>query len=200
MTVSFEDVLRARSDPARLNEASLSRVWQHVQKSGEKSFGIVTSWRAPEEGATGKALAELQKENARNFKRLQGELRGQGLGYIHLVGHWGNLEEPSLFVPGLGMEAAKRIRERYDQDAVLYSGPETGGEVVLFVRSGAIVNVGKFTPGAVAASYSAIKGKPFRFEYVAQTWSQNLLATNWGKPEVRLPGLVEELRRELVKS
>ena len=197
--VTFEDVLDAKAvSPQKLNEVSLSRVWQHTQGAASKSYGILTSWRA----------GKSHKDNLATYKKLEGEVRSLGLGYFKLLGHWRECQvdvpydecpddqlvdakEPALFVPNIELKDMDRLRRKYDQDAVIYSGPETEDQVSL-ITGGSPRKLGKFSPGKIAQAYSQIRGRPFVFEYVAQSWNENLII------QERLKRLTNEAR-ELLK-
>lgn len=167
-----------------INEASLNRVLHHVQQSGQDgSFGIITSWRAGQD----------QRTNFKNFSELQHDLRSNGLGFFKLKGQWPESQdpnipydqatpdqivmasEPSLFVPSIPKELIKTLMKKYTQDAVVYSGPETEGKVFLLKNDGSETPIGVFNPNTIASAYSSVKGKPFAFEYFAQTWSERLV-------------------------
>ena len=181
--MTFQDILAARGDPDAVNEASLGRVFQHVKNINEKSFGILTSWRA----------GKSKRENLSDFKRLAGEVRGLGLGFFKLRGHWkecqdpsvdyadcppGQLEdtkEPALFVPGITLQDVKRLGRKYEQDAVVYGGPDTKGKVMLIMRGGSMSSLGGFSPNKIAQAYSRVRGRAFTFEYVAQTWGESMI-------------------------
>ena len=196
--MTFQDVLAARGDPDAMNEASLGRVYQHVKNSEKKSFGILTSWRA----------GSSKRENLANFKRLAGEVRSLGLGFFKLLGHWKECQdpnidyakcppdqledtkEPALFVPGISLEDVKRLGNKYEQDAVVYAGPDTGGKVQLVFRGGSTTSIGKFSPSKIAQAYSRVRGRPFTFEYVVQTWSESLIEQS----------LIDELRHAVDAS
>lgn len=177
--VSFREVLEAKADgcPVLLNEVSLSRVYRHVTKG--EPWAIITSWRAGLSPA----------ENRKRLGQLQGQIRSLGLGFFKLMGHWRECQddsipykdcppdqlvdavEPSLFVPGLKQRDAVRLMARYDQDAIVYAGPETDGKVSLLYRQGGQDLIGTFHPGRIAQAYSRLKGRTFTFEgfeYVAQ--------------------------------
>lgn len=194
------DILKAkaRGDWTGVNEASLSRVWTHTKKAGETGFGILTSWRA-----------NLPKsKNLTLFKKLQGEVRSLGLGFFKLRGHWKECqdstipydecpkellvdsEEPAIFVPGLALKDAKRLRAKYDQDAVVYAGPETKGMVALLTSSG-LSMLGSFSPNRISQAYSRLRGRPFVFEYVAQSYSEKLIEVQF---DPKLGRLIGELR------
>jgi hypothetical protein len=194
------DILRAkaRGDWEAVNEASLSRVWTHTQKAAEKGFAILTSWR---QGRT-------KRENLAEFKKLQADVRGLGLGFFRLRGHWKeckddtipyedcpeelkvDADEPVLFVVGLTLKDAQRLRGKYNQDAVVYGGPETKG-VASLVSAGSVNKLGKFNPNTVSTVYSRLRGRPFTFEYVAQSWAEKLVEKQF---DPKLGTLIDELR------
>ena len=120
--VLYKHILAARRTSwADLTEKSLGRVYQHIQASGKKSYGVVTSWRQDLDAET----------NKRNFEALKKHIRSLGLGFTTLEGHYrekGQKEttpEPSLFIPGISKEQVTALGNKYNQDSVLYSGPET---------------------------------------------------------------------------
>ncbi len=169
-----------------LNEASLGRVYQHVQRQGEKSWAIITSWRA----------GLPKQENIARMAKLKASVRALGLGFFSLKGHWRECQdsdvpyekcpedalidsvEPSLWVNGITKDQAEKLMRVYEQDAIVFAGPETGGKVTLLFRRGTPVNLGKFHPNAIAQAYSQVKGRPFRFEgfeYPAQSWAEKMM-------------------------
>jgi len=78
--MTTKDVLDAKStgNMSILNEASLLRVYQHIKKSGNVSFAIITSWR----------YNLSKKDNLRRLKSLESDLRSAGLGFFKMEGHW----------------------------------------------------------------------------------------------------------------
>jgi hypothetical protein len=186
------DIIKARQkeDMDDLNEASLGRVYQHYKKSPEKGFGIITAWRA----------GNTKKQNIELFKKLQNEIRSNGLGFFKLEGHWVECQdnnvpydecpqtelvasiEPAIFVPGIDEALMKKLTKKYDQDASVYAGPETKGKMHLVFRDGKSQDIGKFHPGKIAQAYSKIRGKTFTFEgfeYKPQTWTEKLVEMNY---------------------
>jgi hypothetical protein len=175
----MKDIIAAKEIGIRaLNEASLGRVYQHYLKSKDKNkggFAILTSWRVGNSPAQNKA----------DLRALKGAIRAAGLGFSKMKGHWrekGQPEatpEPSLFVSGISFKLAHKLGNKYDQDAVIYGGPETNDKVVLIHKSGSTQNIGKFHPQKIAQAYSSIKGKTFifeGFEYIAQSFMETLIA------------------------
>lgn len=195
--ITFEDILEARKIGGKtLNEASLGRVYQHFLKSDKNSFAILTSWRFGEE----------ETLNEKNFAQLKSELRKEGLGFFRLDGHWQECKrrnvpyekcppeelvdayEPSLFVPNIDFSLFQTLLAKYNQNAGVYSGPQTGGKVQVVSNVGTVINIGNFSPDKIAQNYSTLKhGKHatrnFVFEYATQSWSESLLETALAKQE-----------------
>lgn len=179
---NFLDILTAKQygNKQAVHEASLARIMQHAQNAPEKGFAILTSWR--------QALSRPQ--NLSRFMQLKAAVRGKGLGFNTLVGHWQECQdpavpydqcpkdqlvdatEPSLFIVGMTLDDAKALGNAYDQDAIVFSGPETGGKVVLVFKDGGTMDIGGFNPMAISQAYSELKGgkdkarRFFKFEYV----------------------------------
>lgn len=223
-----------------LNEKSLGRALQHVQQSGVKSFGIVTSWR-------GHLPAH---QNKANFAGLKKHVRDSGHGYTQLKGHWRECQqelsaeqyhakvghcphgwekvgssckkkdasapdkfppphehcdpdkvkdsvEPSLMVHGVKLDHLKKMMHTHNQDAVVYSGPETKGKPHLVFNNGDMHPIGSMRPHKMAQAYSTIKGKHFTFEgweYVAQNSMEALIEMHYSAPIEVLQGVGRTLR------
>ena len=186
--LGFLDILEARDrGKDSLNEASLNRVHQHVADKEEGgSFGILTSWRS----------ANPKKTNVTNMERLQQDLRSMGLGFFKMKGHWRecttpgmpysqceetdlkDVVEPSLFVPGISHDQVEMLRSKYEQDSVVYAGPETDGSVTLMFNDGTKADIGHFNPHKIAQAYSTVKGSNFTFEgfeYPAQSFTEGMM-------------------------
>jgi hypothetical protein len=174
---NFVSILYAKKfgDKETIHEASLSRIWHHAQQSGHSSFAIMTSWRQNLN----------KKENLERFATLKTQIRNLGLGFNVLKGHWRECQdttisyeecpedqlvdavEPSLFVSGIDLNNANKLGNSWEQDAIIYSGPETAGDVSLIFKDGSKLNLGKFSPNAISQAYSELKnGRTFKFEYV----------------------------------
>ena len=178
-------------DKTRINEASLGRVYQHIQRDASDSFAILTAFRG---GFT-------KKQNIQRNKKLQSDVRSMGLGFFKVKGYWvecqdSSLEysdypddmkvpvvEDSLFVPNITKEQAVKMAKKYDQDAIIYSGSDTGDKVELVSKSGStIMNLGKFNPNKIAQAYTKVKGKSFTFEgfrYTPQGMMEGLVFMNY---------------------
>ena len=124
----------------RFDESSLSRVLQHC-KNG---FMAISSDRGElkHEDGTKYTDEELAKANAENRKKLENDLRRNGLGYISTLGGYGELlpngdrrfvdDEQSKFVPYPGEDKMSfdqfrkfgiELAKKYQQDSVLIAEP-----------------------------------------------------------------------------
>jgi hypothetical protein len=83
---SLKDVIDAihSGDPTAITASSLGRVWQHIQDLKNRSFVIISAFRNVD--ANGNKLS--WEDNMQRTRLLQEALRGLGLGYIRLIGHW----------------------------------------------------------------------------------------------------------------
>jgi len=170
MTIdNLREILEAqlKREKAKLFESSLSRIMSHVQKAKDEGFAILTSWRQ----------ANDKNTNLTNFSALKNFVRSNGLGYIQLRGHWQECQdpnvdydkcppeqlkdsiEPSLMVFKINQKTATDLGKRFDQDAVVYAGPETGGTVKLFFKNGETLDLGEFNPMTIAQAYSEFRSK-----------------------------------------
>ena len=165
--IYWDDVINAKTRD-ELNEVSLGRVYQHVKKENVDSWAILTSYRHENKPS----------KNKSDFKRLQQQIRSVDLGFFKLVGHGQeededgevqSVKEPSIFVPGISYKLATSLMDEYKQFAIVYSGPETKGNVSLVEKGGKQTNLGKFKPQKIAQFYSKVKGKSFVFELKANT-------------------------------
>lgn len=181
-----------QGNQAALFEASLSRIWQHVQDSENKSFAIITSWRQ----------GYSRKRNLADFGALKKSVRSLGLGFVQVQGHWKECQdpdvayadcpkeelvdavEPSLFVTGISQKDVSVLGKLHKQDAVVYAGPETKGRVVLLFADGATQDIGDFKPQTMGQAFSELRkskegaSRSFKFEgleYKAMGYLENLI-------------------------
>lgn len=204
--ITYRDILDAKeTSAAALHEASLGRVYQHIQRMPEKSWGILSAHRA-----------EFRQQPAINNQRdkgLQAAVRQMGLGFFRLFGVWKECQdtsvdykdcpeenkvevrEPSLFIPGLTLANLKLLLAKYDQDAGIYGGPETKGKVWLVFKGGGHEDIGNFAPNKIGGAYSRLKGgQPFVFEWVAQSYVDHVILENWQRDKGRKHTLPAEVR------
>jgi len=159
--IGYKDVATARysGDTQALNEASLGRVYRHIKDAKYKSLTLITAWRSQ----------FAHNENQRRNKRLMNDIRSTGAGAFKLIGVYkykdGTADEEDSFgVIGLTRDNAVKLMKRYDQEAIVYLGPETDGEAMLIFSSGDVNKLGEFDPMKVADAYSRIRNAAFRFE------------------------------------
>jgi len=150
--------------PFMMDEASLSRAYQHVVEKKSDSWGMATAYR----------YANSKKENLAANKRLEQDLRKMGYGYFKVEGHWQECQDPnvnytdcpkdklrdsteeSLFVPNIKKEEMEKLCKKYEQDAVIYGDKDNDAHLIY--KNGQSENIGKFQPAKVAQAYSKLKG------------------------------------------
>jgi len=189
MNYTLEDIVKAikDGDKSKISEASLGRVYQHMTKQGSESFAIITAFRG---GYT-------NKQNLSRNKQLESSVRSLGLGFFKQKGYWNECEDPSieykdcpadkikpvielsLFIPNIKFKDAVKLGKKFDQDAIVYQGPDTDDKVELISKSGgSIMKLGKFAPNKVSQAYSKVKGRSYvfeGFEYVPSGQMSNLV-------------------------
>lgn len=143
----------------KTEEASLGRIYQHVMRAGEKPFAIFTAYRET-------CPPELNKKR---FEELKSRLKQLKLGYNVLDGQWVNdcdqvVKEKSVFVVNITKRQLLKFLDDYKQEAGVYAGPETNGEIVLLDKKGKVLGkIGKFHPKKIGDMFSMVKGRPFTF-------------------------------------
>lgn len=162
--VNIKQILEAQlsNNKKELFESSLSRIMSHVNNAKNVGFALLTSWRKQKDKPT----------NFADFSSLKNFIKNKGLGYLQLRGHWRECQdpnvsyencpeseledsvEPSLFVIGIDLPTAVGLGETYNQDAILYAGPETGGNVQLHFKDGSTLNLGEFNPMTVGQAFT----------------------------------------------
>jgi hypothetical protein len=192
--IGFKEIASARysGDRATLFESSLGRVWQHVQDAPNRSFAIITSWRQE----------NSRKQNKEDLAALKKGIRGLGLGFVSVQGHWQECQdpnvayqdcpkeelvdavEPSLFVVGIDKDAAVNLANTYEQDAIVFAGPETKGRVSLLFNNGSTQDIGEFKPQTMGQAFTELRkskqgsARHFKFEgieYAPQGYVESLI-------------------------
>lgn len=151
----------------KIDEASLSRVYQHVSGNPNvSSWGMMSGFRA----------ANTKEENKNANKELEKDLRGMNLGFFKVEGHWKECQdsniswqecpadklkdsvEESYFIPNISEENLLQLTKKYNQDAAVFSDKENKGEAQLLFKNGEKENIGKFNANSVSNAYSKLKG------------------------------------------
>ena len=141
----------------QLTEASLSRVWQHLES--DRPVALLTAFRGE----------YTREENVQRNKQLAATLRQAGYGYFFVDGYWvenqgtdreTHVAEDSIFAIGTaGKEEEfrnliKKLGNHYDQDAVIV---KDGNGIILHTNDGAEINLGSFKPGNLAQAYTKLR-------------------------------------------
>lgn len=191
-TLTLNDVYAAikSGNADAINEASLSRVWQHVVQHKTPSWGIITGFRT----------ANTKKENLTRNKQLGLDIRSMGLGFFKLEGHWSECPDPDMnyedcpkdqlvdaieiayFVPGITKEQLLKLTKKYDQDGSVYGAAVRGlgdaSDAKLLFKNGSVTPIGRFHPNAIKQAYSKIGHRSFAFfegfRYVPQGYMEGM--------------------------
>ena len=167
-------------------ESALSNLYSQFVNAGERPFAVLTAFKASRVARDTPPLTQHQRDVGMELNRgaiedLEQDIRSMGYGYTRLQGNYG-LPEPSLWVSGLPQDRALSLARKYQQDSVVYAGPETGGEVRLVYSTGGYDKLGTFHNKTGEYGFSALKGKPFVFE--ADTLADRLVEEKTLRPEV----------------
>lgn len=143
----------------QINEASLSRVWQHV--NSDRPIATISAFRHE----------YTQEQNVQRNKSLAAKIRGLGYGYFFLDGYWVEtnpdtheevpVKEDSLFVIGDVGDDDEFIRSmvalarEFDQEAVLIKS--TKGANLYDQNGNAFLNVGELKAGKMGQIYSKMR-------------------------------------------
>ena len=140
-----------------INEASLSRVWQHTT-NGKSAIGILTAFR-------GEYTAE---ENVNRNKLLAANIRTLGYGFFYLDGYWienqntaeeQHVKEDSLFVIGKITDTAfanniHSLGNKFEQEAVIVQDEHPAR---LIFKDNTISELGVLQPGSLGEIYSKLR-------------------------------------------
>lgn len=168
-----------------INEASLSRVWQHM--NSDRPVGLLTAFRSE----------NTRDENLRLNKMLAADIRKLGYGYFFVDGHWIEnegtpqeilVDEDTLFVIGdpkndqAIVKQLTTLAKKYKQEGVLIKN--SAGSRVYDANGNIIVSFKEFKPGGMADIYTSIrknkKSNTFVFESERddKSWLSRLIDKN----------------------
>lgn len=164
-----------------ISEASLSRVWQHV--NSDRPIALLTAFRNE----------YTREENLVRNRALSADIRKAGYGFFFVDGYWienqgtpaeVHVAEDSIFVIGNAgkhsefLNSMIKFGKQYNQDAVLV---KTSEGAKLYDQSGTtILNVGTLKPGKISQIYTKLRsGKQadsfvFEAERDDLSWIQRL--------------------------
>ena len=171
--------LLIRPKLAKTPSGSLRRLRDLVmQASGDaegrvRSFGVVSPDRS-----------ELSPEETTiRRSQMKAALKSLGRGYVVQTGFWNEtvtgtrgeqlkvpVREMSFFIPGITLKQLRELASWFDQEGVVYAGPETQGQVQV-LGDGWADTIGSLqtltnTPQAEVEGYenrSELKGRPYVF-------------------------------------
>lgn len=168
----------------KITEASMSRIYNHIKGNSVESYAIMSpdrEVRPANSRFSGKSRKAIQQT-------FQNELRSRKLGYIPMTGHFAEcpetdedgdtippekcpvalkwVQEMAFFIPKISLQEAKALANRYDQDSIVYSGPEMPDRETAYLvpRKGGTMALGPFRPNNPGIMMSVLKGaRPFKF-------------------------------------
>ena len=163
---------------------NLQRLWKWHK---EGKFGIVSAYRDK----------YSKKENETRSNTLKQKVRDLGYGYKEIQGVWKGDEgvtfEYPLFIPNLKPDDAKALGKEFEQQAVIFS--EAPKEVTVWDVKGnkefdKYSQIELDNGKSAWESYSALKGKKFRFSSVE--WSMPFPDPTKADSSKWIIGMVEE--------
>lgn len=107
----------------RLEESSLSRIWQHVEDD-ETSFAVISAYRG----------IYSEADNLKRHNELKGKIRAMGYGYIEQKSGYSysnpeegedvSVEEKSFFIPNIDFKSAINLGRLFKQESILCELPK----------------------------------------------------------------------------
>lgn len=97
-----------------------------IHRIPNPQYAILTSYRS----------GRTPQQNAASLVDLRETLRRHHLHGVQVLGRWKGVLEPALLVYSIDLKLATEIGTQYHQDAIIYAGPETGGETYLIYKGG----------------------------------------------------------------
>ncbi len=167
-----------------IKEASLSRIWKHVEN--KQQFALFTGFRDK----------YTYEENVNRNKSIAAKLRNAGYGYFFVDGNWIEnegtddevpVQEDSIFAIGNGEEFKNLIislGKQYEQDAVLISNQE--GNFLYDKNGNKIQNVGSIRLGRLGPIYSSLRPSQKNRYFVFETERE---ASGWISRLAELAGV-----------
>lgn len=181
----------------RLEESSLSRIWQHVTDE-DSSFAVISAYRG----------IYSEDENLKRHNELRIKIRSLGYGYIEQksgysyfnpeVGENASVEEKSFFIPNINFKDAITLGRMFKQESVLYKDKEkgfglfmcdTGKLDLLFKRNDKLYS---FDKEDIKVAYSQLiksnnNQRKMKFAYVAEYYIPSRTDALKGIKERKIP-------------
>ena len=150
-----------------INEASLSRVWQHFANP-DHTVAILTAFRGRHDYDPELTADEVYHKNVKRNKELASELTRLGYGFFFVDGHWienqGSehelaVKEDSIFVIGSRKNTAfaqdiHHLGNMFNQDAVLVKDDKG---TRLINRDDSEYELGDIKPGQMGDMYTRLR-------------------------------------------
>ena len=201
--------MEGRCSKVILTEASLGRIFQHVQgKKNVKSWAVITAYRYE---------STPQQNKERNLE-LAKKIRESGFGFIEIEGHWQECQdkhvnyfdcpkdklkdstEIALFIPNISIKDAHKLGNEYEQDAILYGGQDTKGNGLLVYKNGRMENVGEFHPDNMQQAYSKMRNTGKTFAFQRQKYKKKNIGTLPGSSAEKDDKLIKMLPKDILNK
>lgn len=124
-----------------LQEFSITRILKYVKdiETGG-SFALISSQRGNWKNLDELEYRRNQKQKFENFKK---DVRQMGYGYELTTGGWTETEggenkmvtEPSFLIKNIELQDAQYLAQKYEQEAFMYAGPETEGNIYQYATN-----------------------------------------------------------------
>jgi len=181
----------------RLEESSLSRIWQHVEDD-ETSFAVISAYRG----------IYSEADNLKRHNELKGKIRAMGYGYIEQKSGYSysnpeegedvSVEEKSFFIPNIDFKSAIKLGRLFKQESILYKDKEkgfglfmcdTGKLEMLFKRKDKLFS---FNKDDIKQAYSQLvkannNQRKMKFAYVAERFIPSRTDAMLGMKEHKIP-------------
>lgn len=108
-----------------INEASLSRIWQHIQS--DRTFAVISAYKYDLNIEENIKRHEALRRDIKNLKGKIGFIE-QKSGYTYLETNE-QIEERSFFIANIDKEAALELGRKYEQETILFKDANSFSEI-----------------------------------------------------------------------
>ncbi|HHE46812.1 MAG TPA: hypothetical protein ENL08_03810 [Bacteroidetes bacterium] len=159
----------------KVSEMSLVSMWtRSINGPHEPSFGIITSWKRHLSLEDNIPILDLFIEMLKSWQ----------LGFYRLYAYWQtcqSLDDPPdryqilekrqdiyrellLFIPRISVQQLETAGRRFEQSGWIYTGPQSGGQVKLYLFGGYEETLGILSPETIAEAYTKIRNYKYEFK------------------------------------